>query len=68
MRYGNLVKIGLRRNLQVGWENFYHMAICLVQINSVLTSLPMFMLSFFEIPKGYEKDWIFFSIVLLLAE
>ncbi len=28
----------------------------LVLINSVLTSLPMFLLSFFEIPKGYVKD------------
>jgi hypothetical protein len=28
----------------------------LVLINSVLTSLPMFMLSFFEIPKGFGKD------------
>jgi hypothetical protein len=31
----------------------------LVLINSVLTSLPMFLLSFFEIPKGVRKDWIF---------
>ena len=28
----------------------------LVLINSVLTSLPMFTLSFFEIPLGYKKD------------
>jgi hypothetical protein len=28
---------------------------CLVLINSVLTNLPMFMLSFFEIPKGAHK-------------
>ena len=27
----------------------------LVLVNSVLTSLPMFMLSFFEIPKGVRK-------------
>jgi hypothetical protein len=29
----------------------------LILINSVLTSLPMFMLSFFEIPKGVRK-WL----------
>jgi hypothetical protein len=32
----------------------------LVLINSVLTSLPMFMLSFFEIPKGVRKFLDFF--------
>jgi hypothetical protein len=32
----------------------------LVLINSVLTSLPMFMLSFFEIPKGVRKRLDFF--------
>jgi hypothetical protein len=47
---GSLLKIGLRANLQVGWENYYHMV-----INSNLTSLPMFMLSFFEIAKGVWK-------------
>jgi hypothetical protein len=31
-----------------------------VLINSVLTSLPMFMLSFFEIPKGVRKIMYFF--------
>jgi hypothetical protein len=35
----------------------------LVLINSVLTSLPMFMLSFLEIPKGVRKDWIFLDHV-----
>jgi hypothetical protein len=32
----------------------------LILINSVLTSLPMFMLSFFEIPKGVGKRLDFF--------
>jgi hypothetical protein len=32
----------------------------LVLINSVLTSLPMFMLSFFEIPKGVRKRLDYF--------
>ena len=32
----------------------------LVLINSVLTSLPMFMLSFLEIPKGVRKRLDFF--------
>ena len=32
----------------------------LILINSVLTSLPMFMLSFFEIPKGVRKRMDFF--------
>jgi hypothetical protein len=31
----------------------------LILVNSVLTSMPMFMLSFFEIPVGYAKDWNF---------
>lgn len=30
----------------------------LVLINTVLKILPMFMLSFLEIPKGVQKDWI----------
>jgi hypothetical protein len=32
----------------------------LILINSILTSLPMFMLSFFEIPKGVRKKLDFF--------
>ena len=32
----------------------------LVLINSVLTSMPMFLLSFFEIPKGVRKRLDFF--------
>jgi len=32
----------------------------LVLINSVLSSLPMFMLSFFEIPKGVLKKMNYF--------
>jgi hypothetical protein len=32
----------------------------LILINSILTSLPMFMLSFFEIPKGVRKRLDFF--------
>jgi hypothetical protein len=32
----------------------------LILINSILTSLPMFMLSFFEIPKGVRKILDFF--------
>jgi hypothetical protein len=32
----------------------------LVLINSVLTSLPMFMLSFFEVPKGVLKKINYF--------
>jgi hypothetical protein len=31
----------------------------LVLVNSVLTRLPMFMLSFLKYPKGYGKDWIY---------
>jgi hypothetical protein len=31
----------------------------LVLINYVLSSLPMFMLSFFEVPKGFLKKWLF---------
>jgi hypothetical protein len=31
----------------------------LTLINSALTSLPMFMLSFLEIPVGSGKDWTF---------
>jgi hypothetical protein len=39
----------------------------LVLINSVLSSLPMFMLFFFEVPKGvlkkldYHKSWFFWQ-------
>jgi hypothetical protein len=32
----------------------------LILINSILTSMPMFMLSFFEIPKGVRKRLDFF--------
>ena len=32
----------------------------LVVINSVLSSLPMFMMSFFEIPRGVLKKWDYF--------
>ena len=32
----------------------------LVLINSVLSSLPMFMMSFFEIPRGVLKKWDYF--------
>jgi hypothetical protein len=34
----------------------------LVLINSILSSLPMFLLSFFEIPKGEGKDLIFIGL------
>jgi hypothetical protein len=37
----------------------------LVLINSVLTNLPMFMLSFFEIPKGVQRRLEFFDRVFL---
>jgi hypothetical protein len=33
----------------------------LVHINSVLTSLPIFMMSFFEIPKGVQKIIYFYT-------
>ena len=35
---------------------------CLILINSVLTSLPMFMLSFLEIPIGVRKRLDFFDL------
>jgi hypothetical protein len=35
----------------------------LILINSVLTSLPMFMLSFFEIPKGVQKRLDFYRSI-----
>jgi hypothetical protein len=38
----------------------------LILINSVLTSLPMFMLSFFEIPIG--EAFGFFSFTIFLAK
>ena len=35
----------------------------LVLINSVLSSLPMFMMSFFEIPRGIlKKNWIILDL------
>jgi hypothetical protein len=34
----------------------------LVHINSVLTSLPIFMMSFFEIPKGVRKRIDFYPL------
>ena len=34
----------------------------LTLINSVLSSLPMYMMSFFEIPKGVLKNWITFVL------
>jgi hypothetical protein len=40
----------------------------LVLINSVLTILPMFMLSFLEIPKGVRKRLDFFRSRFFLAE
>jgi hypothetical protein len=40
----------------------------LVLINSVLTSLPMFMLSFFEIPKGVLEKIDYFRSRIFLAE
>jgi hypothetical protein len=40
----------------------------LILINSVLTSLPMFMLSFLEIPKGVHKRLDFYRSRVFLAE
>ena len=40
----------------------------LVLINSVLSSLPMFMMSFFEIPRGVLKKWDYFRSCFFLAE
>jgi hypothetical protein len=40
----------------------------LILNNSILTSLPMFMLSFFEIPKGVRKRLDFFRSRFFLAE
>ena len=40
----------------------------LVLINSVLTSLPMFLLSFFEIPKGVLKRLDFYRSRFFLAK
>ena len=40
----------------------------LVLINSVLSSLPMFMLSFFEIPRGVLKKLDYFRSWFFLAE
>ena len=34
----------------------------LTLINFVLSSLPMYMMFFFEIPKGFEKSWIIFDL------
>jgi hypothetical protein len=39
----------------------------LILIYSVLTSILMFMLSFFEIPKGTTENWII-SITILVAK
>jgi hypothetical protein len=39
-----------------------------ILINSVLTSLPMFRLSFFEIPKGVQKRLDYFRSVFLSAK
>jgi hypothetical protein len=38
---------------------------CLILINLVLTSLPMFMLSLFKIPKGVMKRFDFFGLGFL---
>jgi hypothetical protein len=40
----------------------------LILINSVLTSLPMFILSFQEIPKGVQKDLISIAQDFFLAK
>jgi hypothetical protein len=40
----------------------------LILINSVLTSLPMFMLSFFEIPKGVRKRLDYYRSRFFLAK
>ncbi|WVZ69828.1 LOW QUALITY PROTEIN: hypothetical protein U9M48_018555 [Paspalum notatum var. saurae] len=40
-----------------GWKRKITFSRGLVLINSVLSSLPMFMLSFFAIPKGVLKNW-----------
>ena len=39
----------------------------LVLINSVLSSLAMFMMSFFEVPKGILKKLDFYMLVFFLA-
>jgi hypothetical protein len=57
--------IGIRRkpDLRVNWGagkgNYYSMVI-VVLINSVLTSLPMFMLSFLQIPVGIRQQLDFY--------
>jgi hypothetical protein len=40
----------------------------LVHINSLLTSLPIFMMSFFEIPKGVQKRIYFYTSQIFLAK
>jgi hypothetical protein len=40
----------------------------LVLINSVLSSLPMFMMSFFEIPRGVLKKLDYFRSQFFLAK
>ncbi|WVZ88220.1 hypothetical protein U9M48_034764 [Paspalum notatum var. saurae] len=52
----NTLKIGSNSGLVGGKENYFR----LVLINSVLSSLPMFMLSFFAIPKGVLKKLEYF--------
>ena len=39
----------------------------LVLINSVLSSLPMFMMSFFELPKGFLEKFDFYRSRFFLA-
>jgi hypothetical protein len=40
----------------------------LVLLNSVLSSLPIFMLSFFDLPKGVLKKAGLFQVTVFLAE
>jgi hypothetical protein len=47
-------KLGCWRSKMISYDDW------LVLINSVLTSLPIFMLSFMEIPKGVRKRLDYF--------
>jgi hypothetical protein len=57
---GNLLRFGLTTKMSSWIGKLLSCGDHLVLVNSVLTSLPIFMLSFFEIPKGVWKRLDYF--------
>jgi hypothetical protein len=62
MGSGNRSRIDSRKKVSSWIGKLLSYGDRLILINSVLTSVPMFMLSFFEIPKGVRKRLDFLGL------